>query len=115
MALFKDLNDKLSHDKINYFKFTRKELIKMKTRFLEEYIMLEYSFHDLKIANKQGKITKSGLNLIQEIEKNFKSCEVNFKKVMKDLKRESPSEFKNINKLQMHLKDMRKLYRFSQV
>ncbi len=112
MSLFKDLNDKLVFDKINYFKFTDKELLKMKTRFAEEYIMLDYSFYDLKVANKQGKLTKSGLKLIQDLEKNFKNCIHSYKKVMKDIKLQSPQEYKSLVKLQEHLKEMRKLYKF---
>lgn len=111
-VLFKDLAIGLENDKINYYKFTKKQIYKIHFRFLEEYLMLTYSYDDLIVALQMGKITKKGFNLISLIKKELIKSEPTVQRSIKYLKNNSDSYYKNFLKLKNELTSARKHYGF---
>ena len=58
--LFKSINSQLS--KLN---FNEAEEHKIQTRFLEELIMLKFTYKDLELAYKEGKVSDKGIELVR--------------------------------------------------
>lgn len=89
---------------------TKDEVIKVKTRFLEEYYMLDYCWLDLNHAFKNKKINKEGFNLISDIYKNVHAMKKFASETEKSLAELSHVHIKNIVDLKSHLAEMRKHY-----
>lgn len=112
MNLFSDLDHSLSIDKTNFFQLSEKEKIKIKERFLEEYLMIEFSLHDLKVAYDLGKVTKSGIELVAELEIMMRRDKKRYQMKKKELATLSKNSLKKINEIESHLRKMAKTYRF---
>lgn len=112
MNLFSDIDQNLVIDKTNFFKLSVKEKIKVKQRYLEEYLMIEFSLYDLKVAHELGKVTKQGMDLVQELDQMMKRDKKRYQMKKKELGLLSKSALKEINKQEVHLTKMAKTYRF---
>ncbi len=110
MALFRDLAVGIENDKINYFKFSKKQQCKIHLRFLEEYQMLRFSFHDLHNAYKLGKITSKGYKLISLIEAELDHSKNQVLKSTMFLKNNSDKDFQRYQILIKELKNARRHY-----
>lgn len=100
----------VSLNKANANEFTKDEKLKIKTRLVEEFLMLEYCEKDLKHAYKNKKITKSGWILIQDsiaLIKNYKKIAT---ETLAEIKTVSPDKYVYLTELISHLTNMRKNY-----
>ncbi|MFZ4712817.1 MAG: aKG-HExxH-type peptide beta-hydroxylase [Bacteriovoracaceae bacterium] len=111
MLLFRDLSLKVEEDKINIFKLSKEEKLKINCRFVEEFLMLEYSFKDLEDPISQKKMTKNGKKLILDLKKSFDQNTRYCQNVLSQLKKTHPKESKELLKLKDHLKKMRTHYK----
>jgi hypothetical protein len=111
MKLFGDLSQKIAEDKINIFKLTDLQKNKIRYRYLEEFLMLEFSFDELKLIEAQGKMTLAGKKLINKIRKEFDEDKRYSEVVFAFLKKNSKNEFNQLIKLKNHLKKMRVHYK----
>lgn len=64
LELFHHLNQSIE---LSNLKFSKEETAKIKSRFVEEFWMLEYCYTDLKHAFKNKKINETGMKLIESI------------------------------------------------
>lgn len=83
LELFLSLN-KASEEKA--LTFTKVEKVKIKTRFLEEYFMLEYCRSDLAHAFKNKRITKEGNQLINMVLDRVAYNKIEVAPIMNELK-----------------------------
>ena len=90
--------------------FTKDESIKIKTRFLEEFYMLDYCWNDLNHAYKHKKITKVGFDLISDIYSRINNLKQAVVLAEKSLAEVSKSEMKKIEELKATLAKTRKEY-----
>lgn len=104
LELFASLN------KANAQEFTKDEKIKIKTRFIEEFLMLEYCEKDLKHAFKNKKINKNGWALIQELYQLIKNYKHDVGSTLNELKNFAPEKHIHLVELQSHLNNMRQTY-----
>jgi hypothetical protein len=111
MKLFRDLSLKVFEDKINIFKLTDLQKNKIRFRYLEEYLMLEFSFDELLLIEAQGKMTAAGKKVIKDIRNKFNEDKKNSEDTLAYLKKFAPKDYKQIIKLKNHLKKMRAHYK----
>lgn len=71
--------------KSSFYTFAQEEKEKIIWRCLEEYYMLNFTFNDLKWANKQALINRTGWSLIQEQQKELKKFQKHVPKLVKKL------------------------------
>ncbi len=100
----------ISLNKSNSSEFSKDEKIKFKTRLVEEYLMLEFCFHDLKHAFKNKKINKDGWRLIQDIYEIITSYKKDAQTALSELKDLDRNKFTHLEDLALHLKNMRETY-----
>lgn len=81
-------------------------------RFLEEWLMLDYTSEDLKRARRRGQITRQGFQVIQQIEKQRKAMKPIVKKIWPMLDRES---LEALSALKVILTTQKKLTRSGKV
>lgn len=104
--LFKDLSEKdLSHP---YYEFSKDEKDKIYRRAIEEFLMLDYTFADLKKAHQNKIITKRGMDLVQELQDELIKSKSHTLGLKKKLSKES---LKRIHDLEETLKKAAKHYR----
>lgn len=104
--LFKDLSEKdLSHP---YYEFSKDEKDKIYRRAIEEFLMLDYTFADLKKAHQNKIITKRGMDLVQELQDELIKSQSHTLGLKKKLSKES---LKRIHDLEETLKKAAKHYR----
>lgn len=60
--------------------FSKEEIQKILWRAIEEYWMLDYSYQDLKLAQKRGLIHRAGWELIEELQKELKKSKTKVSK-----------------------------------
>lgn len=104
LELFSCLNKDLDNKKLS---FSKEEKIKIQTRFLEEYYMLDYCWADLNHAFKNKKITKNGFELITDIYKRIYAMKKQVAEIEKNLSEISKLASKHITELQMELAEKR--------
>jgi hypothetical protein len=107
LELFNCLLNDLDNKKLG---FTQAEKIKIQTRFLEEYYMLDYCWADVNHAFKNKKITKTGFDLISGIYKRVHSMEKLVLDVEQSLLEQSKSSMKKISELKTQLVNERNQY-----
>lgn len=90
--------------------FSQEEKNKILRRFLEEQLMIEYTFEDLKLAFKDGKVTDSGMEFVSFIEDFFKVNKAKHERALNELKDSSEEDFKLVTELSEHLNEKRKHY-----
>lgn len=93
--------------------FTKDEKIKIKTRLVEEFYMLDYCERDIKHAYKNKKINKDGWALIQDIFELIKNHKSIAKETLNELRTLSPSAHTHLIDLNAHLENMRNTYQNS--
>jgi hypothetical protein len=108
LELFHSLINEIDSKKLN---FTNAEKIKIHTRFLEEYYMLDYCWTDLNHAFKNKKITKSGFDLISDIYKRINSMKKTVKDVENSLVGFSKPAMQNITELREDMEKFRLKYK----
>ncbi len=91
--------------------FTKDEVIKIKSRFLEEYYMLDYCWLDLNHAYNNKKINKSGFELISDIYKRIQLMKKAAMETEKSLADISKPAMKNIIELKALLENTRNHYK----
>jgi hypothetical protein len=107
LKIYHDLAIKLDTDDWSWpVEISDKQKQKIYTRFLEEWHMLEYTSHDLKLAFKRNQINKSGMVLFNQFEVERKSFS---KFVNKSMKKLSVENKKKISVLTKTLKEQRKI------
>lgn len=104
LELFVNLN------KSNATEFTKEEKVKIKTRLVEEYLMLEYCQQDLKHAFKYKKINKDGWKLIQDIYVLINSYKKLAAETLAELKTLDKDKHIHLTDLANHLMNMRETY-----
>lgn len=90
--------------------FSKEEIIKIKTRFLEEYFMLNYCRPDLQHAFENKRINAEGLSLINSIYKNLDLKNKIATRMLEELKSLDLPSFDKINCLKDELKKTRAHY-----
>ncbi len=108
MELFSNLNS-ASEKKI--LSFSKDEKIKIKSRFLEEFLMLEYCKPDFNHAFKNKRINKDGLNLINSIYEKISSHKQNTDKVLSELEKLDINAAQKIISLKSELTKTRDHYK----
>ncbi|MBY0517749.1 MAG: hypothetical protein K2P81_12640 [Bacteriovoracaceae bacterium] len=105
LKIYHDLALKLKSDDLSWpGKISDKQIQKIYGRFLEEWYMLEYTSHDLKLAYKRGQIKKCGFDLFNEFEIERKSFSSMVKYAEKKLVNKS-----KINSIRKTLDDQREI------
>ncbi|MCK6595906.1 MAG: HEXXH motif-containing putative peptide modification protein [Bacteriovoracaceae bacterium] len=104
LELFVNLNKSTSTE------FTKEEKIKIKTRLVEEYLMLEYCSQDLKHAFKNKKINKDGWKLIQDVYTLINSYQKLAATTLNELKSLDKEKHIHLTDLANHLMNMRETY-----
>jgi len=92
--------------------FSKEEKIKIKTRFLEEYYMLDYCWVDIGHAFKNKKITPVGFELISDVYKKIRSMEKQVREIESSLVETSKSTAKHIAELKTQLQNERKQHSY---
>jgi hypothetical protein len=87
--------------------FSKEEKIKIHSRFLEEFYMLDYCWLDINHAFKNKKINKNGFELISEIFKRIHAMKKQVGQVEKALAELSKPVMQNITKLKEQLDTQR--------
>ena len=108
MELFANL-DAASEKKI--MTFTKDEKIKIKTRFLEEYFMLDYCRPDFTHAFKNKRVNKEGLSLITSTYERIDAYKKTVDSVLKELKIIDNKAFEKISNLKIELSEARSHYK----
>ncbi|MCP4913683.1 MAG: hypothetical protein GY909_11260 [Oligoflexia bacterium] len=90
--------------------FNEEQKVKVLRRFLEEKLMVEYTFEDLKHAFNEGKVTESGFAFIKFIKDFFQSNKTKHEKALNTLKELSSDDYKSVNELTDHLVKQREHY-----
>lgn len=108
LELFLSLNKAADQKLLN---FSRADLIKIKTRLLEEYFMLEYCRTDLNHAFKNKRITKEGNQLINMILDRVTISKLEITPVMNELKTLDAEAYKKIVALKEELNQTRAHYK----
>tara|TARA_R110002072_G_scaffold288917_1_gene455362 strand:+ start:33460 stop:34833 length:1374 start_codon:yes stop_codon:yes gene_type:complete len=92
-------------------KFDSSQIIKIYSRFLEEKIMIEYTFQDLDHAFKEGKVTESGMSFINIIKSEINNESELFEQSTKNLKDLSSEHYGQFVELENLLKEKRIHYK----
>jgi hypothetical protein len=108
LELFYWLNKSIDNKKI---KFADDEILKIRTRFLEEFYMLDYCWKDLEHAFKNKKINKQGMDLIKQIYKRINDYKKDVEQIESNLQKISNENYKQILELKSHLKKTREHYK----
>lgn len=108
LELFFWLNKANKEKKI---KLNQKEVIKIQTRFLEEYYMLNFCASDLKHAFRNKKVTKNGNDLILDIYKRISGLTIEVENIESELVKTSKEHYEIIQSLKDDLKKARNLHR----
>ncbi len=90
--------------------FTTAEKAKIKTRLVEEYLMLEYCYFDLKHAFKNKKINKEGWVLIQNVYTQISNYKKIASETFAELEKLAPEKHIHLKDLAGHLANMRETY-----
>jgi hypothetical protein len=104
--LFSDLAKAKENDSIFYL-FSPREKEKIIWRAVEEFRNLEFTFEDLRWANKKGLITTKGWNLVLEQRKEV----IKMKKMIPVWERRLRAHRKDLSKLKQELKVAQKDYK----
>jgi hypothetical protein len=91
--------------------FTKEEKIKIKSRFLEEYFMLEYCRLDLQHAFKNKRVNKDGNQLINMIYDRISAYKKDTVTVLESLKTLDPASYQKILSLKNELAETRTHYK----
>ncbi|NOT79185.1 MAG: hypothetical protein HOP07_09330 [Bacteriovoracaceae bacterium] len=91
--------------------FTKEEKVKIKSRFLEEFYMLEYCKPDFTHAYKNKRVNKDGLNLINSIYVRIESYKKNVSIVFNELEKIDINASQKITKLRADLSSARNHYK----
>lgn len=108
MELFAAL-DKAVTNKV--LSFNPSEVIKIKKRFLEEYLMLDYCRVDFKHAFKTKKVNKDGLQLIDQAYARIDAYKGMIDEAMNELKTLDSAAYKEVAELKEHLGKTRAHYK----
>jgi hypothetical protein len=108
LELFHSLLKDIDNKKIG---FKADEKIKIQTRFLEEFYMLDYCWIDLNHAFKNKKINKVGFDLISDIYKRILSMKKTISEVESELQNASKKSATYIGDLKTHLINSRNHYK----
>ncbi|MBC7427545.1 MAG: hypothetical protein H7336_02965 [Bacteriovorax sp.] len=108
MELFANLNT-ASEKKV--LTFTKDEKIKIKTRFLEEYYMLDYCRPDFTHAFKNKRLNKEGLTLINSIYERIDAYKKTVDSVLAELKTTDSQASAKISTLKKELSQARGHYK----
>lgn len=108
MELYYHLNLALTKKALT---FTKNEEIKIKTRFLEEFFMLDYCRLDFDHAYKTKRVNKDGLNLIKSTYDRIDTYKKTAESMLADLKNTHPASFEKINSLKKELSEARSHYK----
>ena len=91
--------------------FSKEEKIKIKVRFLQEYLMLSYCRVDLDHAFKNKRINKEGNQLIHMIYERVNAYKNDFESILEKLKSVDSVQYKEIIKLKKELDETRTHYK----
>ncbi|MBC7711963.1 MAG: hypothetical protein H7177_01395 [Rhizobacter sp.] len=108
MELFVNLN--IASEK-KVLTFTKDEKVKIKTRFLEEYYMLEYCRPDFTHAFKNKRVTKEGLALINSTYERIDAYKKTVESVLAELKASDSEASAKISRLKKDLSEARGHYK----
>ena len=95
----------------NILTFTKNEKIKIKMRFLQEYLMLDYCRNDLSHAYKNKRINKEGNSLINMIYDRITLYKKDFENVLAKLKLLDSNRYSEIVELKKELSETRAHYK----
>ncbi len=107
LELFFNLNTAIEKKTLS---FSKDEKVKIKTRFLEEYYMLDYCKADFNHAFKNKRVNKDGLNLINSIYERVAIYKTNVDTVLAELEKLDSEASLKILKLKTDLREARKHY-----
>ncbi len=110
MELFAQLNKSSEAKKLT---FTKAEKTKIKVRFLEEYLMLNYCKPDFTHAFKNKRVNKEGLALINSIYARIDLYSKEFDKVLAELKQLDQTATSQIETLKKELAKTRSHYQLN--
>ncbi len=108
MELFANLN--VAAEK-KILTFTKEEKIKIKTRFLEEYYMLDYCRPDFTHAFKNKRVNKEGLTLINSTYEKIDAYKKTIDSVLAELKTLDSEASQKISTLKKELSEARGHYK----
>ena len=107
LELFKSLILDIDNKKLS---FSKDDKVKIKSRFLEEYYMLDYCWSDINHAFKNKKINKSGFDLIADIYKRIQLMKKLVSEIEDSLLEHSTTSSQKIRDLKISLKEARQHY-----
>lgn len=108
MELFACLNKAI---KENSLSFSSAEVLKIKKRFVEEYIMLDYCRSDLKHAFKNKKVNKDGIALTDSTYSRIDAYKDLVQETISELKDLDSKTYEEVLDLKKHLSETRAHYK----